>query len=245
MRLYGLIGYPLGHSFSQKYFTAKFAREGITDCRYELFPLPDVRDLPDLLQRHPDLKGLNVTIPHKQAVVPYLNHSHLPEGLPACNCIRIDDGQLTGYNTDAIGFEKTFLPLLRPWHQQALILGSGGASQAIRHVLRKLGLREKVVGRHARPGVDLTYEQLTPDLLQEYGVIINCSPVGTYPDVDSCPDIPYEGLTPQHYLYDLVYNPEKTTFLQKGEAIGATIRNGHDMLVVQAEESWRIWSTSD
>lgn len=242
-RLFGLIGYPLSHSFSKKYFTEKFAREGISGCAYELFPLSSINELEDLLHSHPELQGLNVTIPYKQQVLPYLHSLEgIPEGMGACNCIRITGGKLQGFNTDTIGFQKSFSPFLRPWHQKALVLGNGGAALAVVHVLRNLGIEYKIVSRQLHGDSHLTYADLTPELIEEHTVIINTTPLGTYPNIHDCPQIPYGHITPRHFLYDLVYNPEKTLFLQKGEKQGARIHNGYDMLVIQAEESWKIWN---
>jgi shikimate dehydrogenase len=242
MKLFGLIGYPLSHSFSKRYFTEKFVRERIDGCAYELFPISDIGLLPQILQSHPGLLGLNVTIPYKQQVIPFLHDSSgIPEGIGACNCIRIRDGKLYGFNTDTVGFEKSLTPLLKPVHRKALVLGNGGAALAVMFVLKKLGIPFEVVSRQLHPGSTLTYNGLHPALIAQHTLIINTTPLGTFPNVDECPPIPYGSITPNHLLYDLVYNPEKTLFLQKGEEKGASIKNGYEMLVLQAEESWRIW----
>lgn len=242
-RLFGLIGYPLSHSFSAKYFSEKFEREGWADCRYELFPLESVTDLPRLIHEHPSLEGLNVTIPYKQLVLPYLqDRSAIPQGLDACNCIRIRNGVLTGYNTDITGFRESLRPLLQPWHREALVLGHGGAAAAVLFALKELGIGALTVSRQQRTGAGLTYADLDERILQTHTLIINCTPLGMYPDIQACPDIPYQWLTPQHLLYDLVYNPARSLFLQKGEAMGTQIKNGEEMLILQAEESWRIWN---
>ncbi len=243
MKVYGLIGYPLGHSFSQKYFTEKFEQLGITDCCYKIFPLQDINDLPELLKTNPDLCGLNITIPHKQNVIPFLtNNSRLPKGVSACNCIAIKEGKLTGYNTDVLGFEQSLLTLLKPHHTNALVLGNGGAAEAVKYVLEKLGVAYKIVSRKLHNGAQLTYNDIDADTISKHLLIINTTPLGTFPNVNECPDIPYQYLTPKHYLFDLVYNPAKTLFLQKGEERGAAVKNGYDMLVIQAEESWKIWN---
>lgn len=242
MRLFGLIGYPLGHSFSKNYFTKKFEREGISGCTYELFPIENIGKLPALLADNPQLEGLNVTIPYKREVLPFLTENHIPAGLDACNCIIIKRGKLSGYNTDVVGFEKSFSAKWKPQQNKALVLGTGGAASAVIFVLKKLGITYKTVGRSLKNGVDILYQQLDEAIIADYPVIINCTPVGTYPKVDECPPIPYTGIAPGHYLFDLVYNPAKTLFLQKGEERGATIENGYDMLVFQAEEAWRIWN---
>jgi shikimate dehydrogenase len=243
MRLFGLIGYPLGHSFSKKFFTEKFERDGFTNCRFELFPIEDISLLPAMLQANLQLEGFAITIPYKQQIIPYLHDtSHLPTGLPACNCVRIINGRLIGYNTDVLGFEQSFASLLQPHHQRALVLGTGGASLAVCAGLRSLGIPYRVVSR--TPGDSrLTYTHLNAEVIQQYHIIINCTPVGTYPAVNECPPLPYEWLTQQHYLYDLVYNPPQTLFLKKGAEKGAATQNGHNMLVIQAEHNWRIWNS--
>ena len=245
MRLFGLIGKTLTHSFSRQYFTKKFGNEGLTDCRYELFPLQSIEELPDLLHNQPDLKGLNVTIPYKQAVMPFLSENHIPASIAACNCIHIKQGKLVGYNTDWVGFEKSLQPLLEPRHRAAMIFGSGGASLAVRYVLRKNGIPFTLVGRHHTEEIGITYEEITAADLQAHSILINTTPLGTYPAVEECPPIPYEAIGPQHLLYDLVYNPSLTLFLQKGKERGARIKNGEEMLELQAEESWRIWNQDD
>ncbi len=242
MRLFGLIGYPLSHSFSKKYFTEKFAAEGIDNCQYGLFSLAAISELQGLLSAHPELEGLNVTIPYKKQVTDFLDLRAMPAGLAACNCIRIQNGKLTGYNTDVIGFEQSLLPLLKPHHTKALVLGNGGAADAVLFVLDKLKIRYDVVSRSMHKGATLTYNDLDEAIIDSSTVIINTTPLGMYPDVNECPRIPYQYLSAQHLLYDLVYNPAKTLFLQRGEDMGAMIKNGQEMLVLQAEESWRIWN---
>lgn len=244
MRHFGLIGYPLSHSFSQSFFTNKFREEQITDCVYENFPLEHIDALRDVLETHPQLVGLNVTIPYKEKVMAYLHHqSDVVKKIGACNCIKIVNGELHGYNTDVTGFENSLRPLLESHHRKALVLGTGGAAKAIHFVLEKLGIIFLEVSRNPFTGRQISYEQLTPELLEQHTLIINTTPVGMYPHVNECPSLPYTALTPRHYLFDLVYNPAKTQFLQKGEEQGAVIKNGADMLVIQAEESWRIWNS--
>lgn len=246
MKRYGLIGYPLTHSFSKNYFTEKFKSAGMADHKYELFPIRSISELPAILEQYPDLLGLNVTIPYKQLVLPFLNsRQHIPAPLNACNCIKITNGSLSGYNTDTMGFEQCIMPRLLPFHRKALILGNGGAAEAVKYVFSKNGIAYKLVSRVLREGSDLTYEQLTPTVMEEYLVIVNTTPLGMYPDVDACPAIPYDTLGSRHYLFDLTYNPAKTLFLAKGEERGATIQNGAQMLVIQADESWNIWQTSE
>lgn len=242
-RLFGLIGYPLSHSFSKRYFSEKFQLEGLPDYEYELYPIPEIGSLPDLLKEHPILEGINVTIPYKEQVIPYLHElSPVVEEIGACNCIRIRNGKLTGFNTDVIGFEQTLSRKLMPHHRHALVLGTGGAAKAVHYVLRQKSISFLQIGRTQR-GEILDYSAVTPELLSKHTLIINTTPMGMYPNVDEAPDLPYESLTPEHYLYDLVYNPDKTLFLQKGEEQGAAIENGADMLVIQADASWDIWNS--
>lgn len=244
MRKYGLIGYPLSHSFSQKYFTDKFQREEITGCVYENFPLATIDEFAPLLQQQPDLHGLNVTIPYKEKVIPFLTaQSEVVQAIGACNCISIENGRLTGHNTDVVGFEQSLRPLLQPHHTKALVLGTGGAAKAVNYVLNKLGIEFWEVSRTPSSVRQISYQQIDESVIRDHSLIINTSPLGMYPNIDECPPLPYQALTAKHYLFDLVYNPAKTLFLQKGEAQGAAIKNGHDMLIIQAEESWRIWNT--
>ncbi|MBK5272883.1 MAG: shikimate dehydrogenase [Bacteroidia bacterium] len=244
MRLFGLIGNPLSHSFSKKYFDEKFRKEGLTNCRYELFPIQSIDDLRELLQKNPGLKGLNITIPYKQQILSWLfSNAGIPEGIQACNCINISQGKLFGYNTDVVGFKRSLLPLLQPWHKKALVLGNGGAAAAVIHVLRKLSITYDVVSRSLHNGSTLTYKEVNEEAVNKSLIIINTTPLGMYPQAEQCPDIPYRFINGRHLMYDLVYNPAKTVFLQKGEQMGATIKNGEEMLILQAEESWRIWNS--
>ncbi|MET0466881.1 MAG: shikimate dehydrogenase [Chitinophagaceae bacterium] len=242
MRLFGLIGNPLTHSFSKKYFTEKFEREGLMDCRYELFPIASIEELPKLLRDHPELCGLNVTIPYKEQVLSYLKEENeLVQSIRACNCIDLRNGRLKGYNTDVLGFEQSLKQLFQPHHKKALILGTGGVSKAVRFILQKMGLSYRYVSR--KPGVhSFSYEQLTADVMRQYTLIINTTPLGTYPNITEAPQIPYEALTTDHYLFDMVYNPTQTLFLKMGADRGAVVKNGYDMLEIQADESWKIWS---
>lgn len=242
MRLFGLIGYPLSHSFSKKYFTKKFYAEGINNCSYELFPIQDIHQLNDLIKNHPDLEGINVTVPFKQSILPHLSYSHIPGELKACNCIKIEKNKLVGYNTDVTGFEKSLSPLLQRQHSKALILGNGGAAAAVKFVLQSLDIDFKTISRKLHDGSTLTYNDLTIEIISEHTLIINTTPLGTYPDINQWPEIPYDGISEEHLLYDLIYNPEKTKFLTEGEKRGAQIFNGYEMLVIQAEESWKIWN---
>lgn len=241
-RIFGLIGYPLSHSFSQRYFTEKFHREGRGDCRYEQFPLASIEEFPALLEKHPALEGINVTIPYKEQVMAYLHElDDRARQIGACNCIRIREGRLKGFNTDAIGFEQSLREHLQPHHQKALVFGTGGAARAVKFVLSLLGIEYRMVSR--KPSFQsLSYEQVTPDLLAGYPLLINTTPLGMYPNTTEAVPIPYEVMNDRFYLYDLVYNPSQTLFLQKGAAQGAFTKNGYDMLVIQAEESWKIWN---
>jgi shikimate dehydrogenase len=242
-KLYGLIGYPLGHSFSKQFFTEKFEREGLSDCSFELFPIASVDEFPALLAAYPALKGMAVTIPYKEKVLPFvqvLADEVLQIG--AANCIKMQDGVLTAYNTDIIGFKKSLVPLLQPHHASALVLGTGGAAKAVQYVLGQLGIPFTTVSRTAAAGV-ITYDTITEELMQQNTIIINCTPVGMYPDEAAFPAIPYEWVTAQHYLYDMVYRPAETVFLQKGKERGATIKNGFEMLELQAIANWQLWNS--
>lgn len=243
MRLFGLIGFPLSHSFSKKYFTEKFEREGLTDCRFENFSLESIKDFLLLVENNPELTGIAVTIPHKQSVLQFVDDvTGIPDGLTACNCIKIRNRKLSGFNTDYIGFEKSILPFLKPHHQHALVLGNGGATAAVVFVLKRLGISYAVVSRKLHDGSTITYKQLDGSVIKKSHLIINTTPLGMYPVINTCPDIPYQFISSDHLLYDLTYNPVKTLFLQKGEERGAVIKNGEEMLVLQAEENWRIWN---
>ena len=243
MKVYGLIGYPLSHSFSKGFFAEKFAREGIQGCLYDSFSIPAITDLTTLINQYGvQLQGLNVTIPYKQAVIPFLDElSPAAETMKAVNCIHFKDGKKIGYNTDAIGFRRSLEPLLKPHHEKALVLGTGGAAKAVQYVLEALNIPYRLVSRKAVAGV-ITYDDLNADLMADHTVIVNTTPLGMYPNADAAPALPYEHITPQHLLYDLIYNPALTAFLQKGADKGATIKNGHEMLILQAEASWEIWN---
>lgn len=246
---YGLLGYPLGHSFSAKYFAEKFQRENI-DAQYTNFEYATVEEAMEVLCVMPQLVGFNVTIPYKQAVMPYLKElTPEAEAIGAVNvvCVRhnaVGNVELFGCNSDVIGFRESIRPLLRAEvHTKALVLGTGGASRAVMHGLRQLGIDPIYVSRTAKTG-QLTYANLTPEVMNAHKVVVNCSPVGMYPKVDACPAIPYELLGPDHLLYDLVYNPLDTLFMQKGKAQGAVVKNGLEMLHLQAEAAWDMWHTA-
>lgn len=245
MRKFGLIGMPLAQSFSKKYFTAKFENEGIDAC-YELFELQDIAEF-TALKEHGGMSGMNVTIPYKEKVIPYLDElDNTAAEIGAVNVIQFTRHEgivkLKGYNSDAIGFDTSFSPFLKPFHRKALILGTGGASKAIDYVLRKKGVETTFVSRTPKPGM-LTYSQLTQEIMTDHPVIVNSTPVGTFPKSDACPAIPYEFLTVNHLLFDVVYNPAETLFLKNGRAQGATGINGEAMLIGQAVAAWEIWNS--
>ena len=245
MDKYGLIGYPLGHSFSISYFNEKFQNEGI-DAVYENFEIPQIENLVEVLNVNPELKGLNVTIPYKEKVLNYLdNVSPEARAIGAVNVIKVEhDGNditLTGYNSDVIGFTKSIEPMLQRYHKKALILGTGGASKAINYGLKSLGLETVYVSRYERPGT-ICYKDITPEVVKEYNVIINCTPVGMFPKTDKCPDLPYEAMDNHTILYDLIYNPDETLFMNRGKQYGATVKNGLEMLLLQAFASWDFWN---
>jgi shikimate dehydrogenase len=250
LRQFGLIGYPLSHSFSQKFFTEKFLKENIVNAQYTNFPIPSIESFAALWEENPNLEGLNVTIPYKKEVIPFLQHSSaVVQEIHACNCIRKFNNELYGYNTDVIGFEKSLLPFLQPHHTHALILGTGGASAAVQWVLQKLNIQYQVVSRrgntfeeNSEMKASLSYDQLSASVIESHTLIINTSPLGMYPNTNEAPPIAYEGITAQHHLYDLVYNPTETLFMKNGLTKGATVQNGLDMLHIQAEESWAIWN---
>ena len=245
MKLYGLVGYPLGHSFSKKYFTDKFKNAAFENVAYENFETTNLAELKATLSKDKRLKGLNVTIPYKSQIIGYLDDCDpVVKKLDACNCIRISKGHWTGYNTDVIGFEKSFRKKLLSHHTHALVLGTGGSSKAVRFVLEKLGIAYLLVSREKTGSNIISYDQVDKALLEKYTVVINTTPAGMYPNVDEYPKLEYEAVTSRHYLFDLIYNPSKTIFLQRGEEQGAVTENGYEMLVEQAEESWRIWNTN-
>lgn len=250
MKQYGLLGYPLSHSFSKGYFTEKFRSEQI-DAVYENFALPSITELPELIAYSPFLAGINVTIPYKQAVIPYLDAlDPTAEAVGAVNVVRVlrptdDELRLVGYNTDVVGFRESIRPLvsvLGAESLRALVLGTGGASKAIVFGLKQLGVESVLVSRKPAPGL-LSYEELTPGMYETFRIIVNTTPLGMSPKVDTCPPLDYSLLGPEHLLFDAVYNPKKTLFLQRGEARGSTIKNGLEMLHLQAEAAWNIWNT--
>ncbi|MCE3279117.1 MAG: shikimate dehydrogenase [Bacteroidetes bacterium] len=259
---YGLIGYPLSHSFSKSYFNEKFEKENITDCEYELFPIKKIEELNSLIQAQPALKGLNVTIPYKETVIPFLDElDETAKAVGAVNCIKIEnhDSQkdsklsksnfpnqtLKGYNTDVFGFRQSIKPFLETQHERALILGTGGASKAVHHVLKEIGIdcyfvtRDKTTSENEKI---FEYSELNEYMIAAFKLIVNTTPLGMFPDVNTSPEIPYQYITSSHLLYDLIYNPSETEFLKQGKAKGASTVNGLSMLKQQAEEAWRIWN---
>jgi shikimate dehydrogenase len=244
MRRFGLIGFPLAHSFSPSYFSEKFEKEGITDAIYEAYPLASIEEVRELLKKYPDLQGFNVTIPYKKKIIRFLEEGNdAVKQSVACNCIKIVDGKLYGYNTDIVAFRNTLISQLQPQHNKALILGTGGAAHAVEYVLKQLNISYVFVSRNkvGKPNC-INYSDVNESWIGIFKLIINTSPVGQFPKIHDCPDIPYKYLTSQHYLYDLIYNPADTLFLQKGRQQGAITKNGEEMLRIQAEESWRIWN---
>ena len=246
MKTYGLIGFPLSHSFSKKYFTEKFLRENITNVQYELFEIENVQQLPGVVLSTPGLKGLNVTIPHKENVIEYMSELDEPvKSIQAVNVIKVlPDGRLKGYNSDYHGFRQSLLSFLPSSYLglRALILGTGGASKAVKAVLEDLAIPFQFVSRKATHEA-IAYEAISTELVKDFHLIINTSPLGMYPNVDNCPDLPYEALDTSHFLFDLVYNPEETLFMKKGSMNGAHVKNGLEMLIGQAEKAWEIWNS--
>ncbi len=247
MRLFGLIGKPLSHSFSANYFAEKFETENIADNEYKLFPLEDISEVTSLIENNPDLQGFNITIPYKISILPYLNTMFdAAKSVGAVNCVKIERNKsgvlLTGYNTDVYGFSESLAPALKSYHKNALVLGTGGASKAVCYTLDELGIKYTLVSRSGNGASILNYSQLTDRIIYDNLLIINTSPVGTYPDMDKCPDIPYQFLSTKHLLFDLIYNPAETKFLRLGREAGATTLNGSKMLELQAEKSWEIWN---
>lgn len=244
MKKYGLIGKSLTHSFSAKYFNDKFLNEGIADCQFDLFELKNIDSIRKLVEQNPQLKGFSVTIPYKESILPYLDEmDEVVKEIGACNCVKVLDGKLIGYNTDVGGFTNSFLPLLDLHHDAAIVLGNGGAAKAIIHSLEQWSLDPLVVARNPRNKNELAWGSLTEEMVNDHKLIINTTPVGTWPNVNEYPDIPYQGIDRFHLVYDLIYNPEKTTFLKKAEAQDAVIKNGMEMLEQQADAAWVIWNS--
>ena len=245
MDKYGLIGYPLGHSFSVTYHNQRFADEGI-NAKYVNFEIPNIEQLIEVLSSNPELKGLNVTIPYKEKVMEYLDYiSPEARAIGAVNVIRVvHEGTkivLRGYNSDVIGFVQSIEPIIESYHKKALVLGTGGASKAICYGLKSLGIEPVLVSRYERPGT-IQYASITPDVVKEYNVIVNCTPLGMFPKTNECPALPYEAMDEKNILYDLIYNPDETLFIRKGAERGAAVKNGLEMLLLQAFASWEFWT---
>ena len=246
MDIYGLIGYPLGHSFSAGYFNEKFTAEGI-DAKYVNFEIPSIKEFKEVVENTRNLKGLNVTIPYKEQVIPLLDDldDDTAKRIGAVNVIKIirngKKTKLVGYNSDIVGFTRSIEPFVEDHHQQALILGTGGASKAVYFGLQDLGIESKFVSRTKKADNIISYQDLTPEVMATHHIIVNCTPSGMYPKINECPDIPYDLLTPQHLLYDLLYNPDETLFMKKGKQKGAVVKNGLEMLLLQAFAAWEIW----
>lgn len=247
MKRYGLIGYPLGHSFSRNFFNQKFQSEKI-DAEYVNFEIPDLKQFRKIIKETPNLCGLNVTLPYKTQIIPYLDEMDQDASvIGAVNVIKFERGlfgrlKLKGYNSDIIGFKQSIEPLLNESHRKALILGTGGASKAVLQGLKQLGLGATCVTRKAKDFC-ITYDEITPRVMSQYTVIVNATPVGMSPNINQCPDIPYEDIGSNHLLYDLLYNPDETLFMKKGKERGATVKNGLEMLILQAFGAWNIWNS--
>ncbi|MBI4947333.1 MAG: shikimate dehydrogenase [Bacteroidetes bacterium] len=246
-KLYGLIGYPLEHSFSQKYFTTKFTEENIGTTEYKLYPIKNISELPSLIESLKNLRGLSVTTPYKESVIEYLDEiDPTAKQVGAVNTIKIiyknKKTHLAGFNTDIFGFEKSFTKLKGIYGEKALVLGTGGASKAVGYVLRKLNIQYLNVSRKPKNKNEISYSDIDDTIIKNHKLLINTTPLGMYPDVKSFPAIPFEAITKEHILYDLVYNPDETEFLKKGKAQGAVTKNGLEMLISQAEKSWEIWN---
>ncbi|MBQ0147823.1 MAG: shikimate dehydrogenase [Flavobacteriaceae bacterium] len=241
MQQFGLIGRNISYSFSKSYFAEKFINQNIVDAVYDVFDLQHIQEVEKVFTQ-PHQRGFNVTIPYKQEIIPFLDElSAEAKEIGAVNTVLIKDGKRIGHNTDCVGFENSLTPLLQPHHKKALVLGYGGAAKAIIYSLKRLGFEYKIVSREKREG-HFTYQDLDQEIIDSYHLIINCTPIGTFPNVDSAPLIPYQFLTSNHLLYDLIYNPEVTQFLKNGLEKDAKIKNGYEMLVLQAEKSWEIWN---
>jgi len=244
LKKFGLIGYPISHSFSKPYFEEKFKKLGLSGHTYETYPMQHIEEFPELIKKEKDLLGLSVTIPHKEKVIQYLDEmDETAEEIGAVNCIKITNGKLKGYNTDAFGFRQSLRPFLDSNHTKALVFGTGGASKAIAYVLRNLGINFWFVSRtKSNFGNTITYDELTEEIISTCKLLVNCTPVGMWPNENDSLPLPYSAITPQHLAYDLIYNPTDTVFLKKAKEKGALVSNGYNMLVFQAEEAWRIWN---
>lgn len=250
MRIFGLIGFPLNHSKSKEFFTSRFEKDHLTDCRYENFEIKDVVEIRDLLNYYPDIEGFNVTIPHKTAVIEIIDEiDPVAEEIGAVNCLKInrknEKVRIRGYNTDAAAFKKSLKPMLDDFQGKALILGTGGSSRAVSFALKELKIEHLFVSRNKSQNQTINYKDIDAQLMSEYKLIINCTPSGMFPDISSFPVLPYSALNSEHILFDLVYNPEETLFLLQGKRHGSKTKNGLEMLILQAEASWKIWNTNE
>jgi len=243
-KVFGLLGKDISYSFSRGYFTEKFKKIGLKNFKYVNFDIPTIEDFPSITENNEGVSGINVTIPYKEEVMQFLDKiDKTAKEIGAVNTIKITKrGNLKGYNSDVVGFEKSIFPLMKKHHKRALILGTGGASKAIAYALKKNGIKFKFVSRNPKGKKEISYQDLSQEIMEKYLVIINSTPVGTSPNIDQSPNIPYQYITNKHLLYDLIYNPEITAFLAQGKEKGAIIKNGYEMLELQAEESWRIWN---
>jgi len=242
MKKYGIIGKSLVHSFSKKYFEDKFKNENISDVEFLEFEIENIEDIKALIKDHPELKGFSVTIPYKEAIIPFLDETDkVVQEIGACNCVRIENGKLIGYNTDTSGFLESFLTMYEMHYFKAIILGNGGASKAVIHALEELSIDSLIVARNPKNESEILWSDLNSKHFEDANIIVNTTPLGTFPNIDEYPDIPYSEINRHFLAFDLVYNPEKTVFLQKAEKNGAKIINGYDMLQFQAEEAWEIW----
>lgn len=244
MRKFGLIGKNISYSFSKSFFDKKFKKEGITGATYTNFDIDNIAEFPNIINTNPDMVGLNVTIPYKESIIPFLDSlNKKAKKIGAVNTIKIlENGQLKGYNTDYYGFKKTLKPHLKPKHKRALILGTGGASKAIAYTFKTLNIEYQFVSRKPSKKGQLTYKSLTEDIINTYQILVNCTPLGTYPNLEECPNIPYKGISKDHIAFDLIYNPEQTLFLKKSQDQKATTINGAKMLKYQAKKAWSIWN---
>jgi len=243
MKLYGLIGHPLSHSFSKQYFTDKFEKESVYDCKYETFDLPTIDKLQEVLKNNPNLEGFNVTIPYKEAIIPFLTEiDDVAKQIGAVNTVKIEGNKLIGFNTDYFGFKQSLKPFLEISQERALILGTGGASKAVYYALNSLNINCLFVSRNPTKDNEISYEDVNEYVIRNHQIIVNTSPIGTFPNVNEKPAISYDEITPKHLLYDLVYNPAETTFLKEGKQRGAIVLNGLQMLQLQAEKAWEIWN---
>jgi len=258
-KIFGLVGYPLSHSFSKKYFIEKFEKENIIDCEYNLYPLENINQFPRLIVDNPTILGLNVTIPYKESIIPFLDElDETAKAVGAVNCIKIIPGsenkgsRLIGYNTDVFGFKQSIKPFLETQHERALIIGTGGASKAVAYVLKEIGIDCFFVSRNkeeksrnenqASSDKFFSYDELNDYIIKTFKLIINTTPIGMYPNINEAPELPYNFITSSHLLYDLIYNPTETEFLKRGKLQGASTVNGLSMLHQQAEEAWRVWN---